>query len=105
MSDHFLVRAKINIRISTEWRKTQNYKEKIDRNALKTSTAKLYQEKLMLKLQNIQERPNISETWKEVEQTVKTIAEEVFGYIPEKQGKCCSMKNVKELYIKKIEPA
>ncbi|VVC35179.1 Hypothetical protein CINCED_3A016756 [Cinara cedri] len=41
----------------------------------------------MLKLQNIQERPNISETWKEVEQTVKTIAEEVLGYIPGKTRK------------------
>jgi len=38
----------------------------------------------MSKLQSIQERPNISKTWKEVEQTVKTIAEEVLGYIPEK---------------------
>lgn len=60
----------------------------------------------MSKIQNIQERPNISETWKEIEQTVKTIAEvcNVHGYIPEKQGKCGSMKNVKELYMKNIEP-
>jgi len=41
----------------------------------------------MSKINNIQERPNISETWKEVEQTVKTIAEEVLGYIPEKTTK------------------
>jgi len=58
-----------------EWRKKQKHKGKIDRDALKTSTAKIYQEKLMLKIQNKQERPNISETWKEVEQTVKTIPE------------------------------
>jgi len=56
MSDHFLIRAKITIRISTKWRKKQKYKEKINRNALKISTAKVYQEKLMLKLQNTQER-------------------------------------------------
>ncbi|KAE9522623.1 hypothetical protein AGLY_016986 [Aphis glycines] len=87
MSDHFLVRAKINIRISTEWRKKQKHKGKIDRDALKTSTAKVYQEKLMSKIQNIQERPNISEIWKEVEQIVKTTAEEVLEYIPEKTRK------------------
>lgn len=67
MSDHFLVREKMNIRISTEWQKKQKYNEKINRDALKTSTAKVYQEKLMLKLQNMQERPNINETWKVVE--------------------------------------
>jgi len=42
MSDHFLVRSKINIRISTEWRKKLKHKGKIDRDALKTSTAKVY---------------------------------------------------------------
>ncbi|XP_050426612.1 craniofacial development protein 2-like [Adelges cooleyi] len=87
ISDHFLVRAKMAIRISTKRRKKQKYKEKVNRDALKTPIAKVYQEKIMLKLQNIQERPNISETWKEVEQIVKTIAEEVFGYIPGKTRK------------------
>lgn len=56
MSDYFLA---ITIRISTEQRKKQKYKEKINRDALKTSTAKVYQEKLMLKLQNIQKRPRL----------------------------------------------
>jgi hypothetical protein len=38
----------------------------------------------------------------EKSRTVKTIAEEVLGYIPKKkQGKCGSMKNVKEFYMKK----
>jgi hypothetical protein len=75
------------IRISTEWRKKQKHNRKIDRDALKISTAKVYQEKLMSKLQNIQEKPNISKTWKEVEQTVKTITEEILGYISEKTRK------------------
>jgi len=103
MSNHFLVKAKMTIRISTEWQNKQKYKEKINRHALKTSTTKVYQEKLMLKLQNIQERLNISETWKEVKQTIKTIAEEVLGYYQKKQGNCDSMKNVKKHYMKKIE--
>jgi hypothetical protein len=68
LSDHFLVRAKINIRISTEWRKKQKHKGKIDRDTLKTSTTKVFQENLMSKLQKIQERSNISKTWKKVEQ-------------------------------------
>jgi site-specific DNA-adenine methylase len=41
----------------------------------------------MSKLQNIQEKPVISETWKEVKQTVKTIAEEVLGSVTEKTKK------------------
>ena len=87
ISDHFLVRAKINIRLSTEWRKKQKHKGKIDRDALKTSTAKVYQEKLISKIQNMHERPNINEIWKEIEQTIKTTVEDVLGYIPEKTRK------------------
>ncbi|VVC29819.1 Hypothetical protein CINCED_3A023839 [Cinara cedri] len=53
----------MTIRISTEWRKKQKYKKKLNRIALKTSIAKVYQEKLMLKLKNIQERSNFNETF------------------------------------------
>lgn len=42
----------------------------------------------MLKLLNIQERSNLNETWKEVEQTVKTIVEEVFLGISPYYGLC-----------------
>ena len=47
MSDNFLVKAKITLRISTKWRKKNKYKEKINKDILKTTTSEVYQKKSM----------------------------------------------------------
>jgi len=39
------VKAKICLRLSTKWRKKNKYKEKINKDILKTTTAKVYEEK------------------------------------------------------------
>lgn len=85
MSDHFLVKAKIKVRISTKWRKKNKYKEKINKDILKTTTAKKYQEKKeMIELRDIQKMVNLNEAWEKVEQAIKITAKEVLGYVPKK---------------------
>jgi len=87
MSDHFLVKAKIVLRISTKWRKKDKYKEKINKDLLKTTTAKVYQEKITLELRNIQEMVDVNEAWEKVEQVIQRTTKEVLGYIPKKAKK------------------
>jgi len=43
MSDHFLVKTKITLRISTKWRKKNKYEEKINKDILKTTIAEVNQ--------------------------------------------------------------
>jgi hypothetical protein len=87
MSDYFLMKAKITLRISTKWRKKNKYKEKINKDILKTTTAKVYEEKISIELRDIQEMLNLNETWEKIEQTIKITAKEVLGYVPKKTKK------------------
>jgi len=56
MLDHFLVKVKITFRISTEWRRKNQYTD-----ILKTTKAKVYQEKITLELRKIRKMANINE--------------------------------------------
>jgi len=87
MSDHFLVKAKIKLRISTKWKKKNKHKEKINKDILKTITAKVYQEKISIELRDIQEMVNLNEAWGKVEQAIKITAKEVLGYVSKKTKK------------------
>ncbi|KAL4083606.1 hypothetical protein QTP88_028922 [Uroleucon formosanum] len=60
MSDHFLAKNK--------------YKEKINKDILKTTTAKVYQEKIVIELRDIQKMVNLNEAWEKVEQAIKITA-------------------------------
>ena len=87
MSDHFFVKAKITLRISTKWSKKNKYKEEINKDILKTTTADVYQEKISMELRDIQEMVNLNETWEKVEQAIKITVKEVHGYVPKKTKK------------------
>jgi len=59
MSDNFLVKSKITLRISTKWRKKNKYKEKINKDILKTTRSEV--PKKSMELRDIQEMVNQNE--------------------------------------------
>lgn len=79
-SDHFLVKAKIQIKLPRKWRKRIIIEEKVDIDDIKNSEMlKEYRNKLKNKLKDGIEAENIETRWKKLEGIIKTTALEHLG--------------------------
>lgn len=81
MSNHFIVRAKINIRLSVEWRKKVVTIKTFNTYGLKNQKIKIqYDNKLKETFLLMEETNRVDDLWNEIENSVKTVATEVLGF-------------------------
>jgi hypothetical protein len=88
MSDHFIVRAKIKLRLSVEWRKKTISIKRFNIEDLKYQEInRQYKNKLKETLRLTKSSNNVDNLWNEIENSVKTAAAEVLGFEERKSGK------------------
>jgi RNAse (barnase) inhibitor barstar len=88
MSDHFIVRAKIKLRLSVEWRKKTVSIKRFNTEDLKNQEIKRqYKNKLKETLRLTESSNNVDSLWNEIENSVKTAATEVLGFEKRKTRK------------------
>ncbi|XP_060881722.1 craniofacial development protein 2-like [Metopolophium dirhodum] len=92
MSDHFIVRAKIKLRLSVEWRKKNvsikrfNIEDKKNQEINRQYKNKL-KETLSLTENSNNVDNNVDNLWNEIENSIKTVATEVLGFEERERGK------------------
>lgn len=109
MSDHFIVRAKIKLRLSVEWRKKNVSIKRFNIEDLKNQEInRQYKNKLKETLSLTENSNNadnnVDNLWNEIENSIKTVATEVLGFEERKRGKNGLMNNVKKRIMKEILP-
>ena len=88
MSDHFIVRAKIKLRLSVEWRKKNVSIKRFNIEDLKNQEInRQYKNKLKETLSLTENSNNVDNLWNEIENSIKTVATEVLGFEERKRGK------------------
>ncbi|KAL4141595.1 hypothetical protein QTP88_004211 [Uroleucon formosanum] len=81
ISDHFMVKTKVRLRLSIKWKERRAPVKKINIEPLKYSqTTEQYKNRLNDILWPTEKASSIDEMWEKTEKSVKKIAEEVLGY-------------------------
>ncbi|XP_008181905.1 craniofacial development protein 2-like [Acyrthosiphon pisum] len=92
MSDHFIVRAKIKLCLSVEWRKKNVSIKRFNIEDLKNQEInRQYKNKLKETLSLTENSNNVNNNvdnlWNEIENSIKTVATEILGFEERKRGK------------------
>jgi RNAse (barnase) inhibitor barstar len=88
MSDHFIVRTKIKLRLSVEWRKnTVSIKRFNIENLKNQEINRQYKNKLKDTLRLTESSNNVDNLWNDIENSVEMAAAEVLGFEERKTGK------------------
>ncbi|KAL4103804.1 hypothetical protein QTP88_019139 [Uroleucon formosanum] len=81
ISDHFMVKTKVRLRLSIKWKERRAPVKKINIEPLKYSqTTDQYKNRLNDILRSTEKASSIDEMWEKTEKSVKKIVEEVLGY-------------------------
>jgi len=92
MSDHFIVRAKIKLRLSVEWRKKNVSIKRFNIEDLKNQEINIQYKNKLKETLNLTENSNnvdnnVNNLWNKIENPIKTVATEVLGFEERKRGK------------------
>jgi|UniRef100_A0A2S2R9E9 hypothetical protein len=84
ISDHYIVKTKVKIRLSIKWKERKALVKKLNIEQLKNpQTTEQCKNRLNYTLRTVEEKSSIDDMWEKREKSVKKIAEEVLGF----QGK------------------
>lgn len=88
MSDHSIVRAKIKLRLSVEWRRKAVCIKRSNKDCLKNQEIKIhYENKLKETFRLIEKKNNVDDLRNKIENLVKMVAAEFLGFDERKTRK------------------
>jgi len=92
MSDHFIVRAKIKLRLSVEWRKKNVSIKRFNIEDLKNQEINRQYKNKLKEILSLTENSNkvennVDNLWNEIENSIKTVPTEVLGFDERKRWK------------------
>ncbi|KAL4153361.1 hypothetical protein QTP88_001194 [Uroleucon formosanum] len=109
MSDHFIIRAKIKLHLSVEWRKNTISIKRFSIEDLKNQEInRHYKNKLKETLHLTESLNNVNNFWNEIENSIKTAATKVLRFEERKTGKkwfdeqCKKASNERDIARKKM---
>jgi len=85
-SDHFLVKTTLRLKPPRQWTQKPRDKTKLNvENTKKESIIRKYKQKMMTKLNTVEQSQDIQKKWQTLRTIIKTAAEEKFGLEPRRR--------------------